>query len=494
MTIFSINFETIASNDYYYYHQGEKFYLTPLNNLYSVVYLNNNNVLSQVTSNNVDIVTEIFEDEDVIQIIKNSKSSTSLINNPSNDLSTKHILPCFVDKKGKTIIPTHYIDIKLKDENDITPLETVLEKYSLKYVSNNKYLKAWHTVKITPNTGYTSIDLANILHETGFFEYAIPDLNVPLDYCISYDPLVSEQWYLYNGIYNSASEKTGYDISACDAWNYATGRGVKVAVFDSPIDITHEDLITNISTNLSYNTETGQSPASFYDTSLPPSGSATPASLRHGTCVAGVLAAIRNNNKFISGVAPDATIVPISTDYTSVSSQSTQKRSNGIIWAAENGVSIINCSWTTSIPHVLLTEAISYAARNGRNGKGCIIVFSAGNEHLEQANYPSNSPYVISVGALNKYGTESANSNYGSQINVWAPGEDIKMIQPDNGDYENSGTSFAAPIVSGIAAMLLQLNPNLTREEVTSLICSEKHINAYNIIQNYFEQYSSLPF
>jgi len=110
--------------------------------------------------------------------------------------------------------------------------------------------------------------------------------------------------------------------------------------------------------------------------------------------------------------------------------------------------------------------------RNGRSGKGCVVVFASGNDYQSTVGYPANcNPEVIAVGAISSSGMRASFSNYGSALDVVAPGEDV-ITTTTNSGYSSaiSGTSFACPLVAGVAALVLSVNPDLTQKQVADII------------------------
>ena len=229
-----------------------------------------------------------------------------------------------------------------------------------------------------------------------------------------------------------------------------------VAIIDSDVQLNHTDLGPNI-VNGDYS-----------------SGSPGYAPYFHGTAIAGIIAAVKDNNVGISGVAPDCKIMPIKYIETSSSLAA------AIIWAKEHGADVINCSWERPVQCDLLTSEINSAATQGRNGKGCILVFAAGNDNSSTVDYPANLANVIAVGAHSydsnrktPYSTDGEylwGSNYGYGLNLVAPGVNIKTTGLNNSYVNASGTSIATPHVSGVAALILSEYPYFTREQVTKAI------------------------
>ena len=303
---------------------------------------------------------------------------------------------------------------------------------------------------MTPETNGTSLDIANRLYETGLFAESIADFSSENDALCSYDPLVTQQWGLYNADYDDI------DISICGAWSYATGRGIKIGILDEGVDVNHIDLAQNIYP-LSFDTESGTSPAKLFGD--------------HGTHCAGIASAMRNNGIQVAGVAPDAKIVSISNSLEGTSN-SRIKRADGIIWAYKNGVDVISNSWGSSTEHSAINEAIAEAFEYGREGKGCVIVFAAGNGgNNRSVAYPANcNDKILAVGAIQSDGAIYNKSQTGEKLDVVAPGVNVLSTVPNNGTDSWQGTSMACPHVAGLAALILERNPGLTVIQVNDII------------------------
>ncbi|WP_435623990.1 S8 family peptidase [Flagellimonas sp.] len=202
----------------------------------------------------------------------------------------------------------------------------------------------------------------------------------------------------------------------------------------------------------------------------------------HGTHVAGIIAAERNNGKGVNGVAKNVQImslraVPNGDEYD-------KDIALAIRYAADNGAKIINCSFGKSFsPNAeWVYDAIKYAA-----SKDVLIVHAAGNDgndldNPENPNYPNDHKYagseisnnVITVGALtSKYGSEmvAGFSNYGAQnVDVFAPGAKVYSTMPNNSYDFQGGTSMAAPAVAGIAALVRSYYPQLSASQVKQIL------------------------
>ncbi len=273
-------------------------------------------------------------------------------------------------------------------------------------------------------------------------------------------------------------------IKAPVAWNVVKGEagGVVIAVVDGGTDWFHEDLQANIWTN------PGEIPGNgidddnngfvddvrgwnFANNSANPAGlPATPVNARHGTQVAGVAAAATNNNIGIAGASWNALLLPVNASCPSDSLICFGIR--GILYAALNGADIINLSWGTAHRDLnsfeeralfQLWRLISDVAAEG----GALLVSSAGNNNeLNDTilNLPAGAEHVLSVGATNKSSDGKASfSNYGVTVDVFAPGVILNSTSPEDGYTDiASGTSFSAPLVTGIAALVKTQYPDLS--------------------------------
>ena len=260
------------------------------------------------------------------------------------------------------------------------------------------------------------------------------------------------------------------DINACEAWRISQGKNISVAVVDNGIYFPHLDLSPNIG-------------SAGYDAKSGTAGSVYIVGRPHGTRVAGIISAVRNNNKQIVGVAPKSKIIPISHDLNNgtipqiVSDTFSAELASGISWAWEiENADIINCSWYSNagwLDSELLEEAIMNAIENGRDGKGSLVVFAAGNfgNNGPSMIYPGNfDNRILTVGGVTQTGSRWFKSGYGDKLDVVASGVGIWTTSPEQNIIEEEGTSFAAPHVSGIAALILSVNPCLSGQQVRDII------------------------
>lgn len=309
------------------------------------------------------------------------------------------------------------------------------------------------------------------------------------------DTQYSNQWHYY--------ENTG-GIRAPAAWDKATGQGAVVAVLDTGYR-PHPDLNANllpgydmISDAFIGNDGNGRDndardPGDW--TNAGECGNGQPVSFRgsswHGTHVAGTIAAVTNNNSGVAGVAFNAKIVPVRVlgkcgGYTS-------DIADGIIWAAggtvsgvpanPNPASVINMSLGGSGSCSTTTQNAINQARS----RGAAVVVAAGNSNANANNFnPGNCNGVINVAATNRQGGRASYSNFGSSVDVAAPGGQMTSANdpngvlstynsgtttPGNDSYGYSqGTSMAAPHVAGVAALIKQAKPTATPDEIETIL------------------------
>jgi subtilisin family serine protease len=273
-------------------------------------------------------------------------------------------------------------------------------------------------------------------------------------------------------------------LNAPEVWNQnITGNGIVVAVVDSGVDYTHPDLDGNIWRNADEIAGNGidDDRNGFVDDIRGwdfVSSDNDPMDLGitgHGTHIAGSIAAERNNFG-ITGIAPNAQIMPIRVLDT-LGGQPNNVGA-GIRYAADNGANVINLSLGNDFfPSSEENDAIQYA-----NNKGSVVVMAAGNSGGLQPGYPARNAdrWGIAVGSIDVRGRMADNSNragFTPLDYLVAPGVEIFSTIPDE-DYElKSGTSFATPQVAGVAALVLNANPSLTPSQVEYILTQTANRN-----------------
>jgi subtilisin family serine protease len=316
------------------------------------------------------------------------------------------------------------------------------------------------------------------------------------------DTYFTNEWHLLNTGQRGATP--GADINVTNVWETYRGAGVTVAVLDDGLLYTHPDLAPNVNVPLGIDVRSG-------DSDPAPEGSpgvdryGEPRANSHGTAVSGILAARGNNGIGVTGVAFEATLVGVRL----LGGLSGDDEEGGALSYKTDVIQIMNNSWgsyddgeTLGGAGDLALQAIEHGAKTGRGGKGVIYVFAGGNggELDDNANFDTyvNSIYTIGVGAINDRGQRASYSEPGSCLVVSAPGgndayrfqgitttdllgeygynyvgaSNLAIPELDDTDYSEAfnGTSAATPMVSGVAALMLQANPDLGWRDVQEIL------------------------
>jgi len=263
------------------------------------------------------------------------------------------------------------------------------------------------------------------------------------------DAYIGNQWYLDS-------------IKAFDTWNYTMGSSsVKIGIIDQLPSFSHQDIYTisagynNIDWSF-FHDYTGESSPSY-----------------HGMSVAGVIGAKSNNSIGIAGIcggnnSAGTRILPynVSAGGNSIDMSAVD---DAIIKATDDGAKIINMSFRSlSSYHPDVDDAIEYAVDHG------VVLFAAsGNDYNSTwIGYPASHSDVIAVGSVGQNLSISLFSNRSDDLDLVAPGESIYTITQSDAYTYCSGTSFSSPILSGVAALMLSANPNLSASQVRYFLCN----------------------
>jgi thermitase len=281
----------------------------------------------------------------------------------------------------------------------------------------------------------SSAAILTSLRQTGLFDY------VERDYYAHTagdpdDPSYIAQWHLRK-------------IAASNAWNLTTGSAATVvAVIDSGIFAAHADLSSKLVAGWNFVQSNGD----------------TSDVLGHGTAVAGTVAAATNNGIGVAGVNWASRVMPLvvvdARDFGAYSDIAA-----AIQYAADHGVRILNISIGGSSPSAALQNAVNYAW-----SRGAVVFAAAMNNSGSSPYYPAACNHAVAVSATDGNDHLASFSNFGSWIVLSAPGTDILTTMQGGGYGYWNGTSFASPIVAGVAALVLAANPQLTADGLVQLL------------------------
>ena len=314
--------------------------------------------------------------------------------------------------------------------------------------------------------------------------------SAPLTPLVPNDPLFASQWHLLNTGQRGADGVAawpGEDLNITKAWQLATGTGVRIAVVDDGLDIRHEDL----------NVVPGRSWDFRRNTWGDPSSGESP----HGTACAGLAAAIGNNSKGVTGAAFNARLV----GYNLLATNTAADAAAAVVKDLENNHIYTNSYGATDgtgqlqPSDALWRNAISQGITHGRNGKGAVYTWAAGNGYpADRTDYDGQANHhgVLAIGAVNAQGQRASYSEPGANLLVSAFGgeycDSLATTTTDvtgpYGDNDGSkpwdlagqphytrcmnGTSAATPLAAGVIALLLEANPRLTWRDVRAILAT----------------------
>ncbi|HWQ13537.1 MAG TPA: proprotein convertase P-domain-containing protein [Roseiflexaceae bacterium] len=403
---------------------------------------------------------------------------------------------------------TDEITVQFKPEVGDEEIEALAARYGLQLLKEVPGVPHAFVFRVTEQATENPIKIANRLVASGRVLLAEPNVAIPAQtFHTPGDPLFAEQWHLHHT--GGPFLEPASHIDAVRAWDITRGmRAVVIAVADDSCDLRHEDFRGE-----------GKivAPRDFAGRDFDPLPEATDDN--HGTACCGVAVA-EENGVGVVGVAPGCALMPIRTS--GFLDDNSIEELFG--WVTERGAAVVSCSWGPSARDFPLSlrqnAALHRCATVGRGGKGCVIVFAAGNANrpvdgtVDERGWPNDElrgptrwrdgyaahEDVIAVAAITSQARKAAYSNWGRQIALCAPSNNAHPVHAgrrtfpqittpitglgvvttdrvgpagyDGTDYTRrfGGTSSACPVVAGVAGLVISANPDLTARQVREIL------------------------
>ena len=381
------------------------------------------------------------------------------------------------------VYDSHELLVQFRSPN---PSALVGQNYAGTMVSRQLTDDGWFQVDVGASTNVTKAleafqSRSDVVHASP--DFAITSRATPND------PSFGSLWGLSNN--GSQGGLATADINADQAWDYGTSTNVVIAVIDTGVDYRHQDLAANIWSNSDEIAGNGidDDRNGFVDDTrgwdFANNDNDPMDDNGHGTHVSGTIGAVGNNGIGVTGVAWAASIMPLKF-LDKNGSGALSDAIEAINYARVNGAKVINASWGGGG----FSSALQSAITQYRNAGG-IFVAAAGNENSNNAitpSYPANYTGVVSVGASTRTDALASFSNYGTNVQIVAPGQSILSTLPGNAYGTLSGTSMATPHVAGAIALLWGQNPTRTATQITDAIFA----NTDNVLRGAQSKYGRL--
>ena len=498
------------SKSLYYYAFDDKIEITPVSNKILVKKKSSTtkSIYEDLMFNRFRNVKTDWNGDDIFKSeFENENDRNSIIQSFLLDNDILSVSSIYTTNDGLEFGFINEIVLKFKETVKDTERISIITSFGL---NNSKIRKTYEIYTIFKEKNI--IEVANELYRTGLFEFVYPNIICKAEaFYIPNDPYFQYQVTLHNTgqTFNGHTGTVDADIDAPEAWDITKGSSnIVIAVFDEGVTSNHPDLPNTRQVRLN-----GSNFGSGNVNNPSPTGNAN-----HGNSCAGVIAATMDNNEGITGIAPNCKIMPLRWDSYTTSDQ----MADAIEFATDNGANILSNSWgygTSNNNYVpAIVAAIRYAINNG-----VVVVFAAGNTaqhttgNIGFVSFPANANvnYLVTVGASDRYDNQADYSPSNSLVDIVAPShraypssistETFEMWSidiPGNTGYnpwpstgihppatgtlmpDSSGTNYLAytgrfggtshscPVVAGVAALILSINPNLTPQQVFNTLTS----------------------
>jgi len=400
--------------------------------------------------------------------------------------------------KGKILYLSNTVVVKLKNAPNENLLKSGVFPHKLNTIMSP--LNVYNSKLMFPSNSKGISGLKNII----MINYAQNE--DPLEVSAKLKKLEEVEWaepkYLYKTdafTPNDPSYLQQYSLAkirAADAWEISKGdTNIIIAIIDTGIDWDHPDLAPNIWINRDEIPGNGRDDDQngdyiddyrgwdFGGLDGTPDNNPMEDKPYHGTHVAGIASAVSNNSIGISSIGFQCKLMAVKAVRDDLKGSDNSPLIaygfEGIQYAADNGAKIINCSWGGEANSLLGQDVINYAV-----SQGALVVAAAGNDNISNPAYPASYDGVLSVAWTDENDRKSFFSNYGSWIDVTAPGSSIYSTWMNNTYTQLSGTSMASPLTSGLAALAAERFSNYSPLQIAEQIrvtCE----NIYNLNPGY---------
>ncbi|MFU8862115.1 MAG: S8 family serine peptidase, partial [Cyclonatronaceae bacterium] len=364
--------------------------------------------------------------------------------------------------------------VRFEEHTTEDEIRQLLEMYRAEVVRISEFGR--FTLRVAEDAPYNTLETANRFYEHAKTVWSLPNFHMKIQTESIQDPLFDNQWHLRNTGQNGAI--SGIDINAEFAWDITTGSNdIIVAVIDNGVE-NHEDF------------DQGQLINGLTAGPTPGVGGPVNDEDAHGQAVAGIVAA-NHNTIGVRGVSSNVRIMPINIFAPNTNNE---HRADAIDWAWQNGADILNNSWGCNLQECFdddIAEAIERALTQGRNGRGAIVLKSAGNNG-QFVTFPGTVSGVFVVGAVSSQNQKLWYTPDSELIDIIALSGDrfdsnnldiVTMNREGQNGYQDGvgnqvvtqdsnylisfdGTSAAVPQASGVAALMITVNPDLEARSV----------------------------
>ena len=389
----------------------------------------------------------------------------------------------YLDANGRMVLGLNRLTVRLTSRLSEREAQGVLEANNLRIIRRLRFAPNLFQIQVAPAAKHF-LDAAGALSQDENFVYAEPEMieHMPGRF-VPGDPGFRDQWHLANTGQQDPNEglgpgTPGADIGAETAWDTARGAGVRVAIVDDGFDLTHPDLppVDAVSGYFTYNANRSNASYTQGAVNYPPGD--------HGTLCAGLAIARAGNGVAGCGVAHLSDFIAIACAGDELDTQVTLARaiaqaadpSHEIMGAnPQAGADVISCSlgsapgepWPMA---TALQDAIDFAVNQGRGGLGTPVFWATNDDAVPIADDQVCSyPNTIAVGMSNRL-DQKGNSAYGPELDFLATGVWVFSTSIYGTFRPVTGTSFAAPVAAGVAALMLSANPSLTWRQVRQIM------------------------